>query len=300
MTSPAIGEGAVGEIAVHRILESEIPYFPPAELFIGPTPEKLAPHLDWLLPTAICPTTGNVIMTMQSYLLRTRHHTILIDTCVGNDKSISAFEPWHKRTGGTYLADLAAAGAHPDEVDFVLCTHLHVDHVGWNTQLLDGRWVPTFPNAKYIFARREYEAFLAKPETGAEGETMIQESIAPVFDAGQGLLVDMDHAVDDEVWLEPAPGHTPGHVAIRMASRDERGVMLGDVMVSPLQCINPDWDFAYDEDRELARATRHAFLAAHCDTDVLVMTAHFPSPSVGYVISYEGAYRFRYGHETGV
>ena len=269
-------------------------------MFVGPTAEKLAPHLDWLHPTALCPTTGNVIMTMQSYLLRTRHHTILIDTCVGNDKSISMYEPWHKRTGGTYLADLATAGAHPDEIDFVLCTHLHIDHVGWNTQLLDGRWVPTFPNAKYIFARREYDAFLAAAAADAQGAAMIAESIEPVFDAGQALLVDMDHAVDDDVWLEPTPGHTPGHVAVRMASRDQRGVMLGDVIVSPLQCINPDWDFAYDEDRELARAARHAFLAAHCETDVLVMTAHFPSPSVGHVVSHEETYRFRYCHEAGV
>ena len=294
-----VGQGVVGDIVVRRILESEQPYLPPEEMFFGPTSEKLAPHLDWLLPTALCPRTGNVVMTMQSYLLRTRRHTILIDTCVGNDKSISIYEPWHKRTGGTYLADLAAAGAHPDEVDFVLCTHLHVDHVGWNTRLVDGRWIPTFANAKYIVARREYEAFLAKAEADAEGAAMLEESLAPIFDAGQAVLVDMDHQVDDDVWLEPAPGHTPGHVTVRMTSQNERGVMLGDMIVSPLQCINPDWDFAYDEDRDQARAARHAFLAAHCETDVLVMTAHFPSPSVGHVVSHGEGYRFRYCHESG-
>ncbi len=278
----------LGEIQIHRVLETEAPFLKPDEMFAEATPENIAPHRHWLEPRALCPRTGKLILPVQSYLLRTRHHTILIDSCVGNDKSFSWYKPWHRRRDGTWLANLAAAGVTPEEIDFVLCTHLHADHCGWNTRLVDGRWVPTFPRARYVFARQEYA------HRESEGDTTFAENVLPVMEAGQAVLVDMDHALDDEVWLEPTPGHTPGHVAVPIASGGVEAVMTGDLIHSPLQCAHPEWNFLYDADPELAHLTRRAFLEDQCETGRLVLTAHFPSPSVGRVVPKDSAFDFCY------
>jgi len=148
--------------------------------------------------------------------------------------------------------------------------------------------VPTFPNAKYVFARDEFE------HRQSLNDSTFRENVAPVMEAGQGVLVAMDHALDDEVWLTPTPGHTPGHVAIHLASKGQRAVMMGDIMHSPVQCAEPDWRAVSDADPALAKATRRAFLETHAETDTLVMTAHFPSPSVGRVIAKDGAFRLAF------
>ena len=278
----------LGDIALHRILELEEPFVAPTEMFAAATAENLEPHRHWLEPKALCPETGKLILPVQSYLVRTRHHTILIDTCIGNDKSADWHKPWHKRSDPTWLENLAAVGVHPKEIDYVLCTHLHLDHTGWNTHLVDGRWMPTFPNARYVFSRREYD------HSAEEGGDSFEENVVPVMESGQGVLVDMDFALDDEVWLEPTPGHTPGHVAIRLASKGAAAVMCGDLIHSPVQCAHPDWDFIYDHDPELARRTRRRFLEAQCEGGTLVLTAHFPSPSVGTVMPEGDVFRFHY------
>jgi hypothetical protein len=180
----------LGEILIDRVIESEEPFLPPHEMFAEATPEALAPHRPWLEPRALCPESGKLILPVQSYLLRTRHHTILIDSCVGNDKSFSWHEPWHRRRDPTWLANLAAAGVRPERIDFVLCTHLHVDHCGWNTRLVEGRWVPTFPNARYVFSRQEFA------HRESLDDTTFRENVLPVMEAGQGVLVEMDHALD--------------------------------------------------------------------------------------------------------
>ena len=284
---------AIGAIRVHRVLESEEPFIPAERFFPDATSEALAPHRGWLEPRALCPETGRIIVAVQSYLVRTTRHTILIDTCVGNHKSNRFFEAWHDRRDETWLRRLGAAGVHAEAVDFVLCTHLHLDHCGWNTRLVEGRWAPTFPNARYLFQRQEFEY-----RQGLADSTF-EENVVPVMEAGQGILVDNDHALDDEVWLEPTPGHTPGHVAIRLASEGRQAVMMGDVMHSPVQCAEPHWHAASDTDPALARATRLRFLDRHCGSDTLVLTAHFPSPSVGHVVAEGNAFRFRYYEEPG-
>ncbi len=267
----------LGNIEIHRVVDWEAPYLRPSEIFAEATDEALAPHLDWLVPQALCPETGRVIMPVQAYLLRTSRHTILIDSCIGCDKDNPWYKPWHLRRDETWLDRLAAAGAGPEDIDYVLCTHLHSDHCGWNTRLKDGRWVPTFPKARYVFSRRE----VAHVE--AEGDSLFAESVAPVLEAGQAVLVDMDHALDDEVWLEPTPGHTPGHVAIRLSSQGQDAVMCGDLMHFPIQCPHPEWSPLFDHDLDEARQTRRRFLEHASETGTLVLTAHFPSPSVGRV-----------------
>ena len=276
--------GTVGGIVWHRVVETEGPEFAPGFLLPDASPEALAPHRGWLEPRFLDPVSGKLVLAVQSYLLRTSRHVVLVDSCVGNGKERRFHAPWSRRASPEWLDRLAALGAAPEDVDFVLCTHLHADHVGWNTRLVDGRWTPTFPNARYVFARTELEYWLALNEKGRKySDGCIDDSVLPVIEAGQAEIVADDHALDDEIRLRPSPGHTPGHVCIELASGGRRAVLSGDVCHTPLQCREPGWSAVGCADRAQSAATRRAFLDAHCETDVLVMTSHFPSPSTGYV-----------------
>lgn len=278
----------LGDITVHRIVEHEIPVYLPSDMFDEATPEAVAPYREWLEPDALCPETGCLIMPVVSYLVRTRHHRILIDTCVGCDKTYAEPSAWHQRSNEVWLARLHAAGVQPEEIDFVFCTHLHSDHCGWNTRLVGNRWIPTFANAKYVFAREEYEA------SEAEGHQLFLENVLPVMEAGQAVLVDTDYALDDELWLEPTIGHTAGHVAIHLRSGRRRAAMCGDLIHSPIQLAEPGWSCNSDYDLALAATTRRNFLRTHCDTDTLILTSHFPSPSMGHIVSQGDRYDFDY------
>ena len=293
----------LGDIAISRIVDLEGPAFDPYRFYPDCTPAALDAHRNWLEPHFLDPATGWLQMVMQSYLVRTPRHTILIDTCVGDDKERRFGHGWNRRTGGVWLARLAAAGVAPEEIDHVLCTHLHLDHVGWNTRLVDGRWRPTFPNARYLFARTEFEFWRGKSAKDARkyDDGAFADSVLPVVEAGQHELVAGDHALDDSVWLEPSPGHTPGHVNIRLASRGREAVMCGDLMHTVLQCVYPDWSSMACFDKRQSRLTRRRFLERHADSDsdMLVMPAHFPAPSVGHVRSAGDAWRFRFAEPAG-
>lgn len=278
----------LGEIAVQRIVEHEVPVYLPTDMFDEATPEAVEPYREWLEPEALCPQTGRLIMPVQSYLVRTRHHCILIDTCVGCDKSYAEPAGWHRRRNADWLHNLEAAGVRPEDIDYVFCTHLHSDHCGWNTRLVDGRWVPTFPNAKYVFARDEYDA------TEAENYQFFAENVQPIVESKQAVLVDLDYALDDEIWLEPAVGHTAGHVAINLKSGRHHASMCGDLIHSPLQLAEPDWSCNSDYDLAASVDTRKQYLNTHCESDTLVLTAHFPSPSVGHIIPRGDVYDFAY------
>ncbi len=278
----------LGDITLQRIVEHEIPVYHPSDFFDEATPEALAPYREWLEPQALCPRTGNMVMPVQSYLVRTRHHCILIDTCVGCDKSYAEPPEWHPRRNDVWLRNLAAAGVRPEDVDFVFCTHLHSDHCGWNTRLVDGRWVPTFPNAKYVFARDEYQAM------EEEQHPIFIDNVLPVMEANQAQLVDLDFALDDEVWLESTPGHSAGHVAIHLKSGGHHAVMCGDLIHTPLQLAEPSWTPTFEFDMAASANTRKTFLNEHCESDTLILTAHFPSPSVGHIIARGNSYDFTY------
>ena len=286
----------LGDISIARIVEREEPAFVASRLLPDATPEGLAPHRHWLEPNALDPATGLLILPIQAYVLRTRHHNILVDACLGEDKTCRWHLPWHKMRGLAFLADLAAHGLRPEDIDFVLCTHLHGDHVGWNTRRAGGRWVPTFPNARYVMARSEVDYWRAfnREASKQDYEECIDESVLPVVEAGRALLVDRDHAIDDEVRIEPLPGHTPGHYGVRLRSAGTEGIMIGDLMHSPVQCAEPDWRAGSDVDPVLARRMRRHFLESHADTNCLVLTAHFPSPSIGHIKRQGKAFRFDY------
>lgn len=269
----------LGQIQVQTLLDTSGLHAPLHEVFLEATREAIDPYRHWLEPDAIEPITQRMILPVQAYLVRTRHHRILIDTCVGCGKLNPDTPDWHLRSDRTWLQRLAEAGLSPADIDYVFCTHLHSDHCGWNTELRDGRWVPTFPNAKYIFSRLELEA------TARLGGAPFEQSVLPVLEAGQARLVELDYALDDEVWLEPAVGHTEGHVVVNLRSGQRRAAMCGDMMHSPVQCPHPEWSPIWDRDPEQARRTRRSFLERHCDTETLVLTAHFPPPSFGRIVS---------------
>jgi len=286
----------IGNLRVMRVLEAITP-FSRQTFFPHTTDSDWAPHRHWLEPDALDPATDELQFPMQSYVVRTSHHTILIDSCIGNDKQRPNRPAWHLKTDGTYMSGLAAAGIAPEDIDFVMCTHLHTDHIGWNTRLQDGRWVPTFPNARYIFSETELAAWR---DVGHEGfpRAPYEDSVLPIVEAGRAELVGNDYALDDEVWLESTPGHTPDHVAIALASVGANAIMCGDLMHSPVQCLHPEWVPWPDWDVELARHTRRAFLERYCETDTLVCTAHFPLPSAGRIVRAGDAFGFEYDQRS--
>jgi glyoxylase-like metal-dependent hydrolase (beta-lactamase superfamily II) len=270
-----------GDMTIHRVIEDETT-FRTVPQFFGELPkEVLTENRAWLQQIKALDADDVLRICFQSYVVRTPHHTILIDTCVGNDKSRSQWPAWHMRKSDTYMRALAAHGLSVGDIDYVMCTHLHVDHVGWNTKLENGRWVPTFPKARYVFAKQEYDYW-----AGLHAQkriTVFEDSVLPVAEAGRAELVANEHQLGDHVRLLPTPGHTPGHVAIRFGKGRDEAVMSGDLMHSPLQTRYPDISPVVDVDPLQSAKTRRSFMERYCDTATLCCTAHFPSPSVGRI-----------------
>lgn len=280
----------IGDVTVTRVVELDRSSFEIGAMLPESTPERIAAQRDWMGPELLDPVTGVHKACIQSYVLRTPWHTVVIDTCVGNDKPRNGVPAWHMRRG-TYLSDLAAAGVKPEDVDMVICTHLHVDHVGWNTRLEGGRWVPTFPRARYVIVREEFEFWKREGETGREEFGLIDDSVMPVVEAGMADLVASDHVIDDRLRLEPAPGHTPAHVCVRLTTPAGQAIFTGDMMHRPIQVAEPEWNSRFCDDAELARKTRRGFLERHADADVIVLAAHFPV--AGRIVAPGGRTRFR-------
>lgn len=271
---------SVGDLTIHRVIEQETSFVPALEMLPALTPEVLAENRTWMRQAKALDEQDTLILCFQSYVVKTPHHTILVDSCIGNDKPRPR-PKWNMKTDDTYLRALGAAGFSVDDIDFVMCTHLHVDHVGWNTRLENGRWVPTFPNARYVFAKQEFDHWAAQ---NAKAEIPpFADSVLPVVEAKRHKLVGNDHQIGDHVRILPTPGHTPGHVAIAMGRGKDDAVFSGDLMHSPLQTLYPELSIKFDVDQAAAATTRRSFLERYCDTDTLCCTAHFPSPSVGKI-----------------
>lgn len=284
----------LGGLTVSSVLEMPDVPMPLQEILPHATPEAIAAESHWMAPRfARRDDAGRWLglLTFQTYVVRTSRHVALVDTCIGNDKDRGGHPAFHMlRT--RWLGNLAAAGLRPEDVDFVMCTHMHADHVGWNTRLQDGRWVPTFPRARYVFARREYlHRRAAWERDGAAAQRAFADSVLPVVEAGQAVLVDSDHAIDDELRLEPAEGHTPGNVVIRLGGGTP-AVLSGDVIHHPLQVRYPEWSSAFCEDPAASADCRREFVARHADGGTLIVPAHFPAPTAGR-IRRDGA-RWRY------
>lgn len=287
----------IGKFRVERVVESEGPFAALDFLLPGVPPELVEQNAEWLMPTFIDPADRRVIMSFHSYVLRTPRYNILVDACVGNDKERPERPMWHRQRG-PYLDRLAQAGLQPEQIDFVFCTHLHADHVGWNTQLVDGRWVPTFPNARYVFARREYEHWeRAHREARARGLEVINhgsfaDSVLPIMDAGRAVLVNDDHEIDDGVFLEPAHGHTAGTCVLHAADGDGHGLFTGDILHTAVQFARPSLSSRFCDDPIAAASVRAALCERYAETATTIFSGHFPSPTAGRIVRHRDAFRF--------
>ena len=275
----------IGDVRISRVVEIE-GSSPGTFFFAEATPEKLLQHA-WLKPHFMT-DDGRLIASIHAFVLESQGKTIVVDTCVGNDKPRDV-KAWNMRNG-QFLEDLAEAGFPRERVTTVLCTHLHVDHVGWNTLLKDGKWIPTFPNARYLFGKKEYEYW--SKQTRASDHAIQSDSVRPILDASLADLVESDHKITSDIYLELTPGHTPGHVSVRISSKGEEAVITGDLMHHPVQCAEPNWASRFDVDAEVARRTRRAFLEACVGKSILVLGTHFAAPTASRVVGSGDVFRF--------
>lgn len=272
---------AAGNLTVHRIMELSGPTLGLRQLLPELSEEALAEHRAWLAPDAL-DADDRAIMTFQGYVVRTPHHNILIDSCVGNDKTMPPhMADWNKRQGREYELALAAAGLRYADIDYVFCTHLHADHVGWNTRLVDGVWAPTFPKARYVFSADEVRFWEA--EYARTRASVFEESMLPVLEAGRADLVADDAVIGDHVRLLPTPGHTPHHVAVLVGKGQDEAAFAGDLLHSPLQWREPELASAIDREPAAAVVSRRAFLERYAETRTACCFAHTPAPSAGFV-----------------
>lgn len=269
-------EIVLGDVTVTRVLEyygsvrlSPQTFFPESD----PTAWRHNEH--WLAPDFLDPAADVCVSAIQTWVLRSAGATILVDTGVGNGKERPNTPVWH-RLQTDYLDNLAAAGVRPVDVDYVINTHVHVDHVGWNTRLVDGHWAPTFPNATYLIPRAEFDYWnpANRQSANPDHRTLFLDSVAPVHAAGQTVLWEDTFAVDANVRLQTAPGHTPGSSVVTLESGTDRAVFVGDMLHTPLQFVEPDVNSCFCEDPAQARATRRRVFGWAADTNTLVVPAH--------------------------
>jgi glyoxylase-like metal-dependent hydrolase (beta-lactamase superfamily II) len=276
----------IGDVTVTRFVELEMAG---GTRFILPDALRDAVKpIAWLRPH-FADEAGNLIMSIHALVVETPDRRILVDTCLGNDKQ-RQIPAWSMRNG-PFLRELAGAGYPAESFDTVLCTHLHVDHVGWNTSMKDGRWVATFPRARYLFGREEWEHWNAEEPRGTAG-SCIDDSVRPIVDAGLHQLVEVDERISDEISLEPTRGHTPGHVSVRIRSRGEEALITGDFVHHPCQMAHPEWCSSADTDREQGIATRKRVFESLAGKPVLVIGTHFATPTAGRVVKDGAVWRF--------
>jgi glyoxylase-like metal-dependent hydrolase (beta-lactamase superfamily II) len=234
------------------------------------TPEAIQ-VMPWLMPHYATPE-GRLKLTVQSWIVETPSHTIVVDTCIGNDKQGRSVPVWNG-LDKPYLGDLAAAGTPAETIDTVLCTHLHVDHVGWNTKLVNGRWVPTFANARYVFGKTEYDHWAVHSE--GEQRAVFEDSVQPIVAAGLADLVTTDHRIGDEISLISTPGHSPGHMSVLIKSDGAEALLTGDVAHHPSQMAHLGCSSTADFDPVQSIEARKMLFSRFADTPTLVFGGHF-------------------------
>ncbi|MFK8050696.1 MAG: MBL fold metallo-hydrolase [Halioglobus sp.] len=278
----------VGDITISKIVELET-LGGAGWILPDATPERCR-EIDWLKPEFM-DDEGELRFSVHALVIETPQQTIVVDTCVGNEKQRKPYKDWHMLQT-TFLEDFAAAGFDRNTIDKVLCTHLHVDHVGWNTMLVDDHWVPTFPNARYLIAKDEYEHF-SRTDIEEFNQRVVADSVTPIMEAGLMTLVETNHKVCDEVDLVPTLGHTPGHVSIRIRSQDEEALITGDFIHHPCQMARLGWGSAADLDAGAADATRRRMFAEYAQSSTLIIGTHFAGVTAGYIVRDGDAYRLK-------
>ena len=282
----------IGDITIERVIEQEARFFKAREFFPSLSADCLEENRHWLQPIYLDPVNDGLVLSIQSHVVRTRHKTILIDSCVGNHKPRPSLPAWSMLASQQYEASLAQAGLGFGDIDIVMCTHLHIDHVGWNTRLANGRWAPTFPNARYVFAAGELAFWQDRHRTSPELCPWITDSVLPIIAANRADVVSNDHAVDDEICLVPTPGHTIDHVSVLVGRPGADALITGDMMHSPLQGRYPELGMRADHDTALGGRTRRSIFERTCDTSTVLCTAHFPEPSAARVRRWGDGFRF--------
>lgn len=274
----------IGSFEVQRVPELTAPLMAIREFFPDLTTDMLEVVRPGL-PGGSLTDDDQMVLSFHSYVVKTGRYTILVDSCCGNGKDRPS-RPAFSNLNTDFMATLAAAGCQPEDVDFVMCTHLHWDHIGWNTRLVNGEWVPTFPNAKYIVARREYEYWDGVfAGGGAEMHRKgFDDSIRPIMRAEKAVLVDDDYELDTGIWLEPCHGHSPGHVVVNLKSGTDTAVMTGDVIHHRVQLAYPHLSTIADTDPDQARQTRTALMSKHADLGSTLFPAHFLPPAFGALL----------------
>ena len=276
----------IGDVRISRVVESEVPW-DGTILLPDATPANVAKERDWLHPL-FTDDAGLIRMSIHAFVIESRGERIIVDTCVGNDKERAVPEWSHQHW--PFLPALADAGCSREAIDWVVCTHLHVDHVGWNTTLENGRWVPTFPNAIYLIGGTEWDFFSTTQEPFLKAP--VDDSVRPVMADGRSRLVDGGHRITEEVWLESTPGHTPGHFSVRISSRGQDAVITGDVLHHPILIRHPEWDNRFDVDGVKAKRMRREFCDRYAESGILVLGTHFATPSAGRIVRAGDSYRF--------
>ena len=281
MAAEHIRHWKVGDVEIARIVEVN-GWEDDITMLLPDAGPQFVKQFGWLQPHFATPE-GKMIISFQCFVLRSQGRTAMIDTCIGNDRQREF--PVFTNMQSTFLEDLAAAGFPHEEVTDVLCTHLHFDHVGWNTRLVGGKWVPTFPQARYLFGRREYQHWKHLHDTnGYHDLHHMDDSVVPILDAGLVEFIDPDFRLTDEVSLIPTPGHTPGHVSVLIQSRGQSAVITGDMMHNPIQIAVPDHEARFDMDKAQAAKTRSEFVTRFNGTPTLVIGSHFSEPSAGHIV----------------
>lgn len=283
-----------GPFVITRVVDMEGHFRAPHFILPDATPEAFAQTRTSRDPRFFDAKLGEVLFSFHSLIVQTPRHRILVDTCVGNDKPRPALPEWHLRKG-SYLADLAAAGLPAESITHVFCTHLHADHVGWNTKLLNGRWVPTFPNAKYVMHRKEVEHFehVRRTSNEAANHRSWDDSVQPILDSGQALFVDGDHEIEPGVRLKCLPGHTPGNCALCLDDGKQRAYLVGDTIHHPVQIERPHWSSNFCTDKALSAKTRAQFMGDVADTGAWVIPAHFAPPCAVQIVGENNGFWYR-------
>lgn len=279
----------IGDTEVFRIVELEDAGKPIQAGIKDATAENLK-KIDWLYPDFV-DKENNFKSCVASFLIKSEKN-ILIDTCNGNDKVRRDLPEWGQ-LHTEFLERLHTTGVDNAQIDIVVNTHLHCDHVGWNTKLENGIWKPTFPNAKYLFVDKEYEYWVQKPEKEvSDDKDAFEDSVKPIVDAGLAEFIPSDYQIDENVRLVPSPGHTPWHVGVMIESQNKKAFISGDILHHPCQILHPEWSSAYDTLPDVAIETRRNIYKQLADADILFIGSHFPNPVAGRITHQNGDYIF--------
>jgi glyoxylase-like metal-dependent hydrolase (beta-lactamase superfamily II) len=285
----------IGGVTVTKIVETEI-VGDITGIIPNAKPEAVLP-LTWMKPDFMN-DDGGLRLSIHALVVETPSRRILVDTCIGNDKQRPGIPDWHNLQL-PFLKDLKEAGYDRDSIDTVVCTHLHVDHVGWNTMLVGSKWVPTFPKARYLLGRAEFAYWQAEQAAGQHSgfagiqDDVFVDSVKPVFDAGLVDLVEADYRICDEVRLVPTHGHTPGHVSVRIESKGEKALITGDFVHHPCQLAHPEWAVSVDYDQAESTKTRHRTFGSLADDASLVIGTHWSGATAGTIVRDGSAYRLK-------